>query len=327
MTFNIGDRVWWRVTAHNTAGGAVAEIEGSSVGIQPDDDSDLLYLDGRQLFQEIPADDGIYSGIDDISYHADRGSLSSSGARKLLKSPNKFNWAMSQPPETAVHFDIGKFVHAKVLGVGEPVVIIDAENYSTKAARAERDAAHAEGKIPILKAVAEEATRMAEEVLKHPGAAQLLEEGTPELSAYWHDLATKVRLRARFDKLREFSNGRRPIVLDLKTTTNGDPDEFGWTAEKFGLHIQLAWYVAAVRAIGIHDDALFVFINVEKEPPYQVSLTRLTVNAIGLGEREMRRAIDLYAECKAADHWPDYGNEIHTVDLPQRAYYREEART
>lgn len=273
----------------------------------------------------IPEEDGAYTGISDVEYHADRDSLSSSGARKLLKSPAKFHWSMSQEPETAEHFDIGKFVHAKVLGVGEPIVIIDADSYNTKAARADRDAAYAEGKIPMLKAKAEEATQMAEAILKHPGAGQLLEAGTPEVSAYWHDLPTKVRLRARFDKLREFLDGRRPLVIDVKTTANADPDEFPWTAEKFGLHIQAAWYLAAIRAIGIHDDAAFIFINVEKEPPYLVSLTRLPVQAIDLGSRKMRRAVDLYAECSEAGHWPDYGNEIHTVDLPQRAYYREEA--
>lgn len=320
--FVAGERVWWHTTESATRYGTIRE-EADRPGVQPDGEQDLLYLDPAQLNRIIPEDDGIYSGISDIEYHADKHSLSSSGARKLLRSPSKFHWAQSQPPETAKHFDIGHFVHGEVLGVGQPVVIIDADSYKTKAAQTERDAAYAAGNIPMLKGDADEARKMVAAVLAHPGAAKLLEDGTAELSAYWHDLDTRARLRARFDKLREFPDGRPPLLIDLKTTTSADPDDFGATAGKFGLHFQAAWYREAIRAIGVHDDASFVFINVEKEPPYEVSLTRLPETAMELGARQMRRAIDLYAECRATDTWPGYGNEIHTRDIPRWVYNQE----
>lgn len=322
--FTLGERVWWKATESAQLRGTIRE-PAERPGIQPDGDPDLLYLDADQLHRVIPEEDGVWSGISDIDYHADRSSLSSSGARTLLKSPAKFRWQMSQPPQTAKHFDIGHFVHAKVLGVGQPIVIIEADSYKTKAAQAKRDEAYAAGKIPMLEADAAEATRTAEAVLKHPGAARLLDRGIPELSAYWHDLDTGVRLRARFDLLREFTDGRPPLVIDVKTTgTSAAPEEFSATAGKYGLHFQEAFYREAVRATGIHEDAVFVFINVEKEPPYLVSLTRLTPDAIILGAQRMRRAVDLYASCIAADQWPGYGNEIHTVDLPRWTYTQED---
>lgn len=269
-----------------------------------------------------PVDDGVYANISDVDYHADRDSLSSSGARKLLDSPAKFRWLMDQPVETAKHFDVGHFVHALILGVGQPVVVIEFDSYRSKAAQEERDAAYAAGKIPMLVGDVAECKAMAEAVLAHPTAAALLSEGTPELSAYWHDIATKVRLRARFDWLRVFASGRRPILADVKTSgTPVGPDSWGSTAAKFRLHFQNAWYVKAVREVGIHDDAGFVFINVEKDPPHLVSLTQLPTQAIDLGAASVRKSIDLYAQCRDTDTWPGYGDEIHVVDLPRWAYY------
>ncbi|POY10461.1 PD-(D/E)XK nuclease-like domain-containing protein [Mycobacterium kansasii] len=325
MSFNIGERVWWKTTESTILRGTIRELEDRP-GVQTDDEAGLLYLDAEQLHRVIPEDDGLYTGISDVDYHADKASLSSSGARRLLRSPAKFRWQLDQPPETGTHFDVGHFVHAKVLGVGQPVVIIDASDYKTKAAQRARDEAYAAGHIPMLRTAAAEAQQMAEAILAHTGAKRLLEGGTPELSVYWHDLATKVRLRARFDSMREFPDGRQPLVVDVKTTgTSAAPEDFAAAAGKYQLHFQNAWYDAAVRAIGIHPDgARFVFINVEKDPPYLVSLTQLQPSAIALGAQRVRRAIDLYAQCLATDHWPGYGDDIHTVDLPRWTYFQEE---
>lgn len=273
----------------------------------------------------VPAEDGIYGGIPDTVYHSDKHSLSSSGARDLLASPAKFAWQRNQPPKNARHFDIGHYVHGKVLGVGSPVVVIDADDYRSKAAKEQRDQAYADGLVPILRKEVAELDAMAEAVLAHPTAAALFEEGVAELSMWWHDTETGVRCRARTDWLREYPDGRRPIIGDVKTTgTGASPSAFSATAGKGGLHIQEAWYREAARECGIHDDPWFIFINVEKDPPHLVSLTQLTPRAVELGAARMRAAIDLYANCLANDHWPDYGPDIHTVDLPNWVYYQEE---
>ena len=44
--------------------------------------------------------------------------------------------------------------------------------------------------------------------MAHPSAAALLDEGTPELSGYWHDVETGVRLRFRPDWLTELASRR-----------------------------------------------------------------------------------------------------------------------
>lgn len=270
----------------------------------------------------IPEEDGIWSGVDELDYHADLTSLSSTGARTLLASPRKFRWQQDNGGRpNAKHFDTGHYVHSLVLGVGMDVEIIDAENYTTKFAREQRDKAYAAGRIPMLRNDALEAEEMARQIRNHPDAAALLNrsDGYPELSCYWHDEPTGVRLRARIDWLLPYA------AVDVKTAASADPSDWGSAAAKWKLHFQAAWYLEGLRALGIEIGSRFFFLNVEKEPPYEVSVTRLPDRALALGARQVRKAIDLYATCQESGVWPGYPPGIHTVDLPQWLYYQEEA--
>ncbi|AVP42363.1 Cas4 family exonuclease [Mycobacterium phage Piper2020] len=274
---------------------------------------------------EVPQQDGIYGGIPESVYHGDKHSLSCSSAKELLKSPRKFDWARNHPKVQKTHFDLGHYVHGKVLGVGEPVVIIDYPDYKTKAAREERDQAYAEGKVPILADMAETGDAMAKALFEHETAGGLLTnpDAVKEHSAYWHDDTTRVRLRARFDLFVHLDDWL--VIADVKTTSvSADPKQWGTIAAKNGLFIQDAWYSAAAAATGLGERIDFVFLNVETEPPHEVSITRLPVRARELGALKMRQAIDLFAECTANDHWPGYGPGIHTVDMPSWFYYQEE---
>jgi hypothetical protein len=273
-----------------------------------------------------PAQDGVYGDISEPVYHGDLDSLSSSGARALLKSPAKFDYGRTHPKHAA-HFDLGHYVHGLVLGVGEPVVIIDAKDYKTTKAQDARDEAYTEGKVPILVGVAEVGKAMAKRITEHDTAGSLLAnpERASELSAYWHDDETSVRCRARFDVVAPV--GDWLVLGDVKTTSvSADPDDFGKTAANHGLYIQRSWYVAAAVACGMAPiEAIdFVFINVETEPPHEVSMTRLKPRAIALGDKKMRQAIRLFADCTANNHWPSYGSGIHDVDLPNYIYYQED---
>ena len=270
----------------------------------------------------IPEADGIYADVPEQEYHS-HDSLSSSGARQILSSPAKFRYRQDHP-EHSTAFDVGSYVHSLVLGVGADVVIIDAKGYTTKAAKEQRDKAYADGKTPILAADAELAEAMLYAVAQHPTAAALFAEGDPEHSLFWHDPETGVRLRARIDWLRQ--GAHRLIAVDLKTTgVSASPQEWGSTAAKWKLHFQNAWYITALEQLGLCESPAFVFVNVEKEPPHLVSVTQLPESAVELGRRQMRRAIDTFAKCVAADEWPGYSTDIHVVDLPKWAYYQETA--
>lgn len=263
--------------------------------------------------------------LDEAVYHGDPvptelgGSISQSGAKLLLSpsTPAHFRWAQDNPPEMRREFSVGHAVHAKVLGVGAPVAVIDGNRNSTAVKEAVAQA-EAEGKIVLKSEDFDACEAMAESVLAHPIAAALFEKGwgTPEVSAFWQDAETNVFLRARFDWLPDEQQGR-VIVPDLKTTIDANPAHFGKTAANFGYYLQAWWYLEALAAHGIGDESnAFVFVCVEKKPPYPVSVVQLDDEAMSIGRSRMRQAIDIYAACMESGEWPGYSTEVARASLP-----------
>lgn len=287
---------------------------------------------------EIPAADGVYAGIPDEVYHADRFSLSSSGARGLLppSSPELFDHQRNEPPKPKPQYDFGHLAHKYVLGEGSDIAVLDPAVHGLKKDGSVSDAptstagwkqavdeARARGQVPVHIAEVEKAKAMAAKVHEHPIARVLLSDGTPELSGYWHDPATGVRLRFRPDWLPNPGRNRL-IVVDYKTATSAYPGHFSKAAAEYGYHMQVAWYLDGLAATEIADDAAFVFIVQSKTAPYPVTVVELDARDVDLGRRRNRKAIDLYAHCAGTDQWPGYGDGIHSVSLPSYAIYQQE---
>jgi len=269
--------------------------------------------------------EGLYDAIPDNEYHADKGSLSSSGARKLLppSCPAIFRYEQDHPPESNDAFDLGHAAHTLVLGYGAEIGEVKADGWTTKAAKEAREKLRAEGKTPLLTKQVDQVNRMAASLKSHPIAAALFADGVPERSMYWRDPETGVMLRARPDWLPTQTSGRL-IVTDYKTAAGAEPGEFAKSAAKYGYHQQAAWYLDGIAALGLADDAAFVFVIQSKTPPYPVSVVELDQEALLLGRRLNRRAIDIFAECYETDTWPTWGNDVHLVSLPTWAHYHAE---
>ncbi|KNX38074.1 PD-(D/E)XK nuclease-like domain-containing protein [Luteipulveratus halotolerans] len=257
---------------------------------------------------------------DEATYHADRSSLSQSGAKLLLDCPARFRYDMAHPVTKAA-YDIGHAVHEMILGTGQGVHVVDAADWRTNAAKDAAKAAREAGRVPLLRKDFREARRMASAVRNHDIAGPLLaREGVSERSMYAEDPQTGVILRGRFDRLTTHPADGRPVFVDVKTTPKGgsNPATFARKVEEFGYYVQAPWYVDLANAAGVIDDpdALFVFVTVEKEPPYLVGVHTLAESWIDAGRERARHAIDLYADCLARDHWPAYADRITELHRP-----------
>ena len=95
---------------------------------------------------------GVLDDLPDPEYHA-HPALSSSGARKLLppSCPARFKWERDNPPPSRPALDIGSAAHKQVLGVGADIVVVEADDWKTKAAQETRKAAYAAVQIPLLR--------------------------------------------------------------------------------------------------------------------------------------------------------------------------------
>lgn len=259
----------------------------------------------------------LIDGMSDTDYHGHPGSLSTSGAKKLLppSCPAKFKASLGKE-EHKPEFDFGKVVHTLVLGEGAQPEIVEAKSWQTKAAKEAQDEARGAGKVPILAGDWEVARKVAASVKAHPVASALFTDGKAEQSAFWVDEETGVVRRARFDWLRSPVKGKRLLLTDLKTARSAEPEAFGKAVADFGYAMQAAAYIDAAIALGLDPDPAFLFVVVEKVEPYVVTVAELDADALQIGRYLNRKALRVYAECRATDVWPTYSNDVVQVSLP-----------
>lgn len=241
-------------------------------------------------------------GIRDISedeYLADPvpgGSLSASGAKALLECPARYRYQREHPVRKQV-FDFGSAAHKLALGAGPEITIVDYDDWRTKAAKEEREAARAAG---------------------------VERGGKPEQSLFMQDEASGVWLRARLDWMPDPHSAMRPVIFDYKTTRSANPDSFAKSMYDYGYHVQAAFYADLYcQLTGV--DAPFLFIAQEKEPPYLVTVCQPDADAMRAGRDKVRQAIEIYRDCTEAGIWPGYTDEIATISLPPWARAREDS--
>lgn len=268
---------------------------------------------------------GLHYDLPEADYHAQHQALSASGAKALLppSCPAKFKWQQEHPVYKDV-FDFGSVAHRLILGRGAEIVPLDFPDFRGKEARAERDAVRADGKTPILAKEYDRAVDLAAAVMAHPDAAAVFSDGQPEVSAFWTDEEAGIQRRARFDWLRDVREGRRLIIGDLKTAVSSEPDEFGRAAANYGYAIQAANYIDAAIALDLDPDPAFLFVAVEKEPPYVVTVGQLDEESLAVGRYLLRKAIRLFAECTERDEWPGYATGVAELSLPYWFIHRHE---
>jgi hypothetical protein len=252
------------------------------------------------------------------AYHADQvagsPSLSSSTAKILLdESPRKawFKHPRLNPAYQEEHdakFDLGSCSHSVLLeDDASNIVIVAAEDWRTKKAKEEREAARAAGQTALL-------ARHYDDVRKMVDAALAFIEDS-EISGFWHDAESEVTgistepgvvLRCRFDRI---TRDRR-VIMDYKTTDSSSPEVFSRQIVRMRYHIQDAFYRRVARALGVADP-LFIFLAQSCEAPYECSLHGCDPALREIADAEVERAIHIWRECLQNDEWPSYGGRIH----------------
>lgn len=264
-------------------------------------------------------------------YHADTavpgGSLSSSGARRLLPPgcPALYRWEQDHPQPAKKTFDFGHAAHKEVLGEGPELVVVDAPLWNTDSIRAEVAAIRAGGGIPLKQAEYEQVQAMAAAIRQHPLASALLDPSTgqAEASLFTQDPATGVWMRARPDWL-PHRTASRTILSDYKTTADASNEGFTKSIQSFGYYQQSPWYIDVAAALDLaSDDAEFLFIAQEKNPPYLVNVIGLDADWLRKGRARNRAALEKYAECTATGRWPGYGDEPNYLSQPVWADIRD----
>lgn len=263
-------------------------------------------------------------GLSAEDYHADNAdgiSLNSSVLRTLI-SQSPLHAKESHPKlattpivkETAA-MDFGTAIHAMLLGGANVVVPLDHDDFRSKAAREERDAARQYGLIPMKRPDWERAQAVYQSVTTQLGRFDaeppLLTDGQPEVTIMCELNGVLCRVRA------DWLTHDLGAIDDIKTEGRS-ANPLDWQRKMFDdylYHVQAQFYRRAVAELaGRLPD--FRFIVVESKPPHAVSVISPSPRAYELADEQIDWALDVWSRCLSTGDWPGYARQIAHIDPP-----------
>ncbi|KQX27489.1 hypothetical protein ASD97_24615 [Streptomyces sp. Root63] len=270
----------------------------------------------------------VIDGMSAEDYHADRGSISSTGLRKILAPgcPAQLRYDLDHPQPHKKEFDLGHAAHLLVLGEGPELEVIDAPDWKKVATRELRDLAYAEGKVPLLAKDHDMVQAMAAAIRQHSLAGPLFTPGAgvAEQSIFWTDPATGVRCRVRPDWLKQLPG--LTLCVDYKTIKSADPDTVSKAIRDHAYHQQDALYTDGIWAALQPEDVRFIFVFQSKTAPYLITVRELADQDRDIGRARNERALRIFADCQATGIWPDWTGpvtDIPTISMPTWAVLNE----
>jgi hypothetical protein len=160
--------------------------------------------------------------------------------------------------------------------------------------------------------------QMRDAILRNPSAAMLLgERGVNEASLMWVDPETKMSCKCRIDRLTDA--GGVPTIIDLKTSKDASLREWEKDIHKYRYHVQAGMYMDGANVLA-PKERRWVFVVVEKEPPFATAVYELEPLARERGYREFKTHLRQYKQSTESGEWPGYPTTIEIASLPSWAY-------
>ncbi|TSA51332.1 MAG: hypothetical protein D4R44_08075 [Actinobacteria bacterium] len=217
--------------------------------------------------------------------------------------------------EDSIAMDLGTVAHSILLeGHMNNVVIVEADDWRTKDAKAQRDAARLAGKTPILVDKARAVMQMvkvAQETIRNSELASAFADGKPEQTLIWKE--GDIWCKARPDMLTKDLR----LDMDFKTTAgSAEPTAFmRGVMLGSGYDLQCALRLRGLRALGARDPQ-FVFMVQEIEPPYCMSFIGLSPAFLDVADRKLTRALEMWGDCLLTNCWPGYPSRVCWIEPP-----------
>lgn len=259
--------------------------------------------------------------IPNEEYHADLSAVSHSALSRFEIAPRVYEWEYLQgikKPETQAK-RFGKLFHEALL---EPEIF--ATKYYTdsiayalcpnRTRKAYKDKmkeidSENDGKELIKCDDWEDIGGMIDSV-KTALVKGALKLGLPELTLCWQDKQTGLKLKCRPDFLRDDG-----VIIDVKTTDCAEESAFMRSNEKYKYFRQAAYYLRGATEIKGIPYKRAVLIVVEKSPPWLHNTFEIPEAQIWEGERQIKKLLQQFKECKERNEWPGYKTENQVTML------------
>ena len=251
--------------------------------------------------------------ISNAEYHGRKTHLSSTNVRTHKKNKKQFKYSLTHElvKQTKAMAD-GTAVHAFFLERDKfdtDFVIKPADmRLNTKVGK--EWALEHQSKIIIDSELGNNLYEMEKSFMDSPARLIYDKQGQSELSYFWDDLGL-VKGKCRPDWISNDGN----IVVDIKTTTDASPKGFQKSIANWGYHLQLGWYIRGLQKLG-QPVKEFIFIAIEKTPPFSVGVYRANKEMITYANDEINNLVYDIDESLKSDDFPDYTPEIMDLGLP-----------
>lgn len=244
------------------------------------------------------------------AYHDSDGI--SSSAVKTVATSTLAHWK-GAVREHKTAFDLGTAVHSMVLEPHLDYVVSGPDDRRGADWKAKQRAATMNGQLLLTSGDYAQAQAMSEAVLANDMVRELLANQSTviEASFFAEDPQTGLTLKTRPDAfVRD-----RALVIDLKTTLDASPRGFEKTVRQFGYDMQAAFYLKTLRLAGMDADQ-FMFIAIEKKPPYAVSVHVLSDDYLRHATDRVVHTLHRIAEAERTGVYPTEWPEMNVIDLP-----------
>jgi len=251
--------------------------------------------------------------ITNAEYHAIKTHISSTGVRTFRKNKKQFKYSLtnelvkqtkSMADGTAVHaFFLEKDKFHEDFAVKPQDIRLN-----TKAGKEWAQEHH--NKIIIDSELGNNLYEMEKSFMDSPAKLIYEIKGKSELSYFWNDIGL-VKGKCRPDWISDDGN----IIVDIKTTTDASPKGFQKSISTWGYHLQLAWYMRGLQKLGIPCNE-FIFIAIEKTPPFSVGVYSADREMILFGNQEINKLVVDIDKALSDKNFPDYTPEIMSLGLP-----------
>lgn len=239
---------------------------------------------------------------------------------ELRRSPAHYKWALEHPRADSPALRFGRELHMAILQpeeFTEQYAVVPEMDRRTKEGRErwDRFCAALDGREAISQQDYDTIMAMYDAVWNTQDAADLLDGCKTELPVFWTDDATGMECKCRMDAVKP------GVVVDLKTCADASTGAFLKDALRYGYDVQAAHYLRGYRTL-YDAPGRFVFVAVEKTPPYAVNVITASDGFVDRGTWTLISLMDKLKECKQIDKWPGYG--ANELVLPEWAMIPDE---
>ncbi len=239
--------------------------------------------------------------------------ISRSELWKITESPEKFKYYRDNPIAPTPSLIFGQMFHKLAL---EPETFSNEFAVMPNVDRRTREGKEAwnefkesaDGKTVVSSDDYAKATEMCISLQNAPFVKKLL-SGEREKEFFWQDDLTGEPCKCRADCITE-TRGIN-IITDLKSSSDATTEHFMKDAVNYGYDFQAGMYRDGIEKC-TGKKHIFVFIVVEKDPPYAVNVLQADEIFIKRGYDIFRELIGIYHDCKVTGNWYGYLGK-HTV--------------